>query len=145
MITGSYKNWKLAAFLVIVIHLMLVILHAAAHQILKVDPTTPQLSFILIVIMAAPLVAGLLLWKWDVPGSILLTLSMAGSFLFGAYNHFVGHSIDHVAEVAHLEPEIWATLFRLSAIGLAVSEVVGTVIGVWLMAVRQPKLLTDAA
>jgi len=78
-------------------------------------------------------------------GSILLALSMAGSFLFGAYNHFMVHSMDHVAEVAHLQPAVWATLFQWSAGGLAISEAAGTFIGVWLMAAGQPKLETHAA
>src|SRR4051812_26257679 len=122
MINNSYANLKFAAYSMIVVHLLLVMLHAASHQFLEVDPTTLQLSFIVIVIMAAPLVAGLLLMKWKVGGSILLTLSMAGSFLFGAYNHFMVHSMDHVAEVAHLQPEVWAILFRWSAGGLAITE-----------------------
>jgi hypothetical protein len=134
MINNSYINLKFAAYLVVVVHLLLVILHAASHQVLEVDPTTLQLSFILIVIMAAPLIAGLLLRKWSMAGSILLTLSMAGSFLFGAYNHFVAHSIDHVAEVALLQPEVWSTLFRLSAVALAISEAAGTMIGLGLIA-----------
>jgi hypothetical protein len=145
MINNSYANLKFAAYSMIVVHLLLVMLHAASHQFLEVDLTTLQLSFIVIVIIAAPLVAGLLLRKWRMVGSILLTLSMAGSFLFGAYNHFVAHSMDHVAEVAHLQPEIWATLFRWSAGGLAITEAAGAFLGVWLMAAGQPKLETHAA
>ena len=136
---------KLAAYLTIIVHLLLVILHAAAHQTLGVDATAMQLSFIFTVIMIAPVVAGLLLWKFERTGSLILALSMAGSLAFGAYNHFVGHSIDHVAEVAHLQPAIWSTTFQLSAVGLAISEAAGTFFGVWLLVVRQPGLETHAA
>ena len=136
---------KLAAYITVVVHLLLVILHAASHQTLGVDATAMQLSFIFTVIMIAPVVAGLLLWKFERTGSLILALSMAGSLAFGAYNHFVGHSIDHVAEVAHLQPAIWSTTFQLSAVGLAISEAAGTFFGVWLLVVRQPGLETHAA
>lgn len=145
MVSGSNTKLKFAAYLTIAVHLAIVILHAAAHQILEVNPTTAQLSFIVVIIMAAPVVAGVLLWKYERVGAALLTLSMAGAFLFGIYNHFVGHSIDHVAEVARLQPEVWSALFRSSAIGLALLEAAGTLLGAWLMAVRQPGLETHAA
>jgi hypothetical protein len=141
----SDAKLKIAVYLIIVVHLILVVLHAAAHQVLEVNPTTLQLSFIFIVIMAAPVIAGLLMWKYERAGAVLFTLSMAGSFLFGAYNHFVGHSIDHVAEVVHLQPEIWSTIFRLSAIALTISEAAGTVAGGWLLMIRQPRLESNAA
>lgn len=144
MISASYGKWKMAAYLMIVVHLLLVILHAAAHQILAVDPSALQLSFILVVIMGAPVVGGLLLWKFDKAGAILLTFSMAGSLLFGVYNHFIGHSIDHVAEVARLQPEVWSKIFQVSAVCLAISEAGGTLIGVWLTAIRRPRLETQS-
>ena len=136
---------KLAAYLTIIAHLLLVILHAAAHQTLGVDATAMQLSFIFTVIMIAPVVAGLLLWKFERTGSLILALSMAGSFAFGAYNHFVGHSIDHVTEVAHLQPAIWSTIFQLTALGLALSEAAGTFLGAWLLFIRQQDVETNAA
>lgn len=144
---ASYPNTKLKtlAYLVIVVHLMLVVAHAAAHQTLEVDPTPLQLSFIIAIIMIAPMIAGLLLHKYGRAGSALMILSMAGAFLFGVYNHFVGHSIDHVAEVANLRPVIWSTVFQWSAVGLAVTEAAGTAIGALLLVDRGPELETHAA
>ena len=145
MISSSRTKLKFAAYVIIIVHLLLVILHATAHQRLNVDPSTLQLSFIVTVIMAAPVVAGLLMPKFEVLGSVLFTLSMAGSFIFGFYNHFIGRSIDHVAEVSHLQPEIWSTIFQLSAGGLALAEAVGTIAGVWLLFSHRPKVETKPA
>ena len=145
MVSSSNAKLKFTAYLLIVIHLVFVVLHAAAHQTLEVNPTTLQLSFIVIVIIAAPVTAGVVLWKYEKAGSILLTLSMFGGLVFGVYNHFVGHSIDHVAEVAHMQPEVWATIFQLTAVGLAISEIISILIGILLVAFVQPRLETHAA
>jgi hypothetical protein len=145
MVDSLNNKLTLAAYLTIAVHLVLVIVHAAAHGTLNVEPTTTQLSFILVVIMIAPVVAGFLLSRYGAVGISLFALSMAGSFVFGAYNHFVGHSIDDVSEVAQLQPHIWSAIFRWSAIGLAISEAVGIVVGIWLLIYRQPKPQTHAA
>ena len=145
MVGGSNTKLKVAAYLLIVVHLLLVVLHAVAHQMLEVNPTPVQLSFIVAVIMSAPVIAGVLLRKYEKSGAVLLAMSMFGAFLFGVYNHFVGHSIDHVAEVAHLQPRIWSTIFQSTAVGLATSEAAGSLLGIWLLSVRQTKLETHAA
>jgi hypothetical protein len=76
--------------------------------------------FVLSVIGLCPLIAMWLLWTSRVrTGLVLLTLSMAGSLLFGLYHHFVAMSPDHAEQ--HFGG-LWATTFAISAYGLIVVE-----------------------
>lgn len=114
------------ALATIIAHLVVVSLHAAAHQILGVEASQAQLFFIVIVIMVAPLLAGLLLWKRVLTaGAVLMVCSMTGSLIFGVYNHFVAISPDHVSHVARLPQKSWAIIFQITAALLALVEAFG--------------------
>ena len=106
-------------------HFLTVVLHSVAHEVLSVKATPAQLAFIIPVIIFAPVIAGLMLPKFRKAGAALLLASMAGSFVFGLYYHFVADTIDHVAHVAHLEPAFWSATFQVTAYLLAASEVLG--------------------
>jgi hypothetical protein len=119
------------ALLVIVIHAAISALHGAAHQALNIQLSTPQLIFIVAIILIAPLMAGALLWKKaKTPGALLLIASMAGSFVFGVYNHFMMQSPDHVSHVAGLPQKSWAIVFQITAALLALVELVGIYAGI---------------
>ena len=117
----------------VAIHFVVVVLHSIAHQVLSVNASPAQLAFIIPVIIVAPVVAGIVLPKFERGGTILLTASMLGSLVFGVYYHFIADTIDHVAHVAFLQPVFWSQIFQLTAFGLALSEMFGTGLGLILL------------
>jgi hypothetical protein len=125
------RTLKLTALGVVAIHFVVVLLHSFAHDHLSVKATPAQLAFIIPVIVVAPVLAGLMLLKFEKAGIILLTASMLGSLVFGVYYHFVADTIDHVAHVARLQPQYWAQMFEVTAYLLAISETFGTALGLY--------------
>lgn len=122
------KRTKLLAFGIILAHLGISIFHGLAHQGAMVTLTTFGSVYVLVVITLAPLVAGaLLLTRWARIGALLLALSMLGSFLFGGWYHFLSATNDHVSQVHGP----WRSTFIWTAIVLAVSELVGVIIGIF--------------
>ena len=130
------RTLKFTALGVVAIHFVVVVLHSIAHEVLSVKASSAQLAFIIPVIIVAPVVAGILLPKFGGAGTILLTVSMFGSFVFGVYYHFIAHTIDHVAHVAFLQPVFWSQMFQLTAFLLAFFEMFGTGIGLILLISR---------
>jgi len=120
---------RVTALIVVAIHFVVVVLHSIAHQVLPVQATPAQLAFIVPVIVLAPLVAAIMLAKFEKAGMVLLTASMMGSFLFGIYYHFIADTIDHVAHVAHREPLFWSQMFQITSYLLAITEVAGAAVG----------------
>ena len=130
------------ALAIVVAHALIVALHAAAHQILDVRASKTQTFFIVIVIMIAPVLAGiLLLQRVRVIGAVLLTGSMVGSLVFGVYNHFIISSPDHVSHVSVMTPVIWAVIFQVTAVLLAVAEIFGVCAGVWTLSKRSGRII----
>ena len=115
-------------FTVIVLaHLVVAIVHGWAHQSLMIGLTTNQQLFIIVVIIAAPLVAMVLSWTQAANTSAtLLGLSMLGSLVFGLVNHYVIASPDHVS---HLPAGTVALVFKVTAALLAITEVLGSLVG----------------
>ena len=136
---------KAMALGLIAFHFLIVVLHAFAHEILPVKATPAQLTFIIPVIFVAPLVAGFMIPKWNKAGSILLTVSMAGSFVFGLYYHFIADTIDHVGHVAQMQPASWSQMFQATAYLLAVSELLGAAVGVISLAGQKQRFKNHAA
>ena len=130
---NNTRNLKLAAIAVVVVHFVVVVLHSVAHEVLAVKATPAQLAFIVPVIIVAPVLAGFMLGKFEKFGTVLLTASMLGSFVFGIYYHFIADTIDHVAHVAHLQPVFWSQMFQITAYLLAISELFGTALGLILL------------
>ena len=127
------RNVKLIALAVVAIHFVVVVLHSIAHEVLPVKATPAQLAFIIPVIIVAPIVAGVVLPKFERAGTVLLTASMFGSLVFGVYYHFIADTIDHVAHVAFLQPVFWSQMFQLTAFLLALSEMSGAGLGLILL------------
>ena len=139
------RTLRLTALALIAIHFAIVVMHSAAHQILPVKATPAQLAFIIPVIIVAPVVAGFMLSKFAKAGTVLFTLSMFGSLVFGVYYHFIADTIDHVAHVAHLEPAFWSQMFRLTSYLLAITELFGSALGVMLLLAQRQSVKNYAA
>jgi hypothetical protein len=129
MSNQNTRTLKRAALWLIAFHFLIVILHSVAHTVLSVKATPAQLAFIIPVIILGPLIAALVLSKFKRAGTLLLTASMLGSFVFGLYYHFIANTIDHVAHVARLQPAFWSQMFQPTAYLLAVSELLGVAVG----------------
>ena len=114
------------ALYAVVAHAAVTVAHSAAHEILGVKATPAQLVFIVAVIIVAPLVAGLLLWRGKAKaGALLLVFSMTGSLAFGVYYHFVADTADHVSHVGRMSPAVWAVVFQATALLLSLIEALG--------------------
>ena len=108
-------------------HLLVNVVHGTAHLKLHIQLGPVAMLFVIGVVIVCPLLAALLLWTSRQRfGLILLALSMAGSFIFGLYNHFVAMGPDQVGR----QPSgPWAIAFAMTAYLLLLAEVTGTYIG----------------
>jgi hypothetical protein len=122
---------KISALVIVAIHFVVVVLHSHAHTVLTVEATSAQLAFIVPVIIVVPVVAVIMLLKFEKPGMILLTASMLGSLVFGIYYHFIADTIDHVAHVGHREPLFWSHMFLVTSYLLAITEAAGAAVGLF--------------
>lgn len=112
-----------------IIHAIANGLHGLAHIEIPVALSVLQSSFVGIVIFLTPIIAAVLLWtQFYRIGSWLLLGSMAGSLIFGIYNHLIVISPDHVSQVSF---EGWGLLFQITAILTLVINGLGCGIGVW--------------
>jgi hypothetical protein len=123
----THRMITLLSLAIIVAHLGISTIHGLAHQGAMVALTTFGSVYVLVVITLAPLVAGgLLFTRWARIGALLLALSMLGSFAFGGWYHFLSATNDNVSQVSGP----WRSTFLWTAIVLAVSELVGVMIGI---------------
>ncbi len=112
---------------VILAHLAVIAVHGRAHSFLHISLTRPQQIFVFAVILVGPLLAGIvLLLKARRAGALLLLFSMAGSLVFGAYNHFVAGGADNAL---HMAPGPSVAVFQLTSILLFLVEAFGCWIG----------------
>ncbi len=124
------RTWAIA---IVIVHLVVTTPHSIAHTSLQIEMLLWQNIFIGVVIILAPIVAAVLVWRRKQLGFVLLALSMAGSLLFGVYYHFSAAGADNVS--SHMGHE-WGSTFMITAVLLAIVELVGTVIGV--SGIRRP-------
>jgi len=130
---------KLSAVALVVIHFVVVVLHSRAHDKLPVEATPAQLVFNIPVIVVAPVVAVIVLAKFEKAGMVLLVAAMLGSLVFGVYYHFIADTIDHVAHVAHREPLFWSQMFVVTSYLLGITEAAATAVAlIWLKRQTQP-------
>ena len=123
---------------IVVIHTLANGMHGLAHVEIPVGLSLLQSSFVVIVIFLTPIIAAVLLWtQFYRLGSWLLLGSMAGSLLFGIYNHLIVISPDHVSQVSF---ESWGLLFQITAILILIVDGLGCWIGGWaLKTIQQPE------
>jgi hypothetical protein len=122
---NNLKAWRWLA-VVVLVHLVVSIVHGAAHSGARVPLSPASNLFVLVVILAAPVIGLMLTWPAERMGSWLIAVAMAGSLAFGVVNHFVIASPDHVAHVASQ----WQPLFATTAVLLALTEAAGAVIAI---------------
>jgi hypothetical protein len=119
------------AIAIILMHLALSIAHGLAHNHLAIDLTIAQKTFVGVVIVVAPLVAGYLIWKHRLRlGGALMAISMAGALTFGVYYHFIAPGPDNINQSDPTAPANWRNLFEDTAIDLALIEALGVLAGV---------------
>lgn len=112
----------------VILHLAAVLPHSIAHMVLHINVNTWQNIYIAVVILISPILAGVLIWRRSRWGFTILTVSMAGSFLFGVYYHFIANGTDNVAT---LPPHPWTPTFQISAAMLAIIELIALVTGLF--------------
>src|SRR6185295_2461073 len=119
----SMRVWVTIA---VVAHLIVVLLHGQAHTRLSVGLSNWQQSYVLVVIVIAPLVALVVSFTRYARASLwLLLASMLGSLIFGACYHYLIISPDHVA---HLPAGDARGLFRITALLLLLTEALGVAV-----------------
>jgi hypothetical protein len=117
------KQVALGGSLIVLVHMLVLFGHGAAHSHLQIGPSSWQRAFIAIVIFGAPVLAALLLWTpWQKRGVVFLGLALAGSLVFGLYYHFVAGGRDNVFNPTHTPWDGW---FRITAVLLALVELTG--------------------
>ena len=93
---------KIVITAAVIVHLVASLWHGSAHTHLGIELSTQQTLFIYLVIIIAPVIAGILVWTRCVSiGLWVFFLAMLGSFLFGVYHHYVLVSPDNIS---HLPP-----------------------------------------
>jgi len=110
---------------VVVLHLIVTLVHGSAHNGAAVQQGAAAMAFIVLVIIAGPLVGLALMWLHPSGGARLIGITMAASLLFGLINHFIIPGPDHVAHVA----AAWRALFGSTAVMLVVTEAAGAALG----------------
>ena len=123
------RNVRLILALVL-IHLVIVEGHAAAHLRLGMELTPAQKLFVIAMVLIGPLAAALLLLKrrWRMAG-LLLAASMGAAFAFGVEYHLIISGPDNIARVAVEHPGRAGLGFQVSAFLLAVTEALGCYLG----------------
>ena len=101
--------------IVVVAHLLISLVHGAAHTMALVPLSPAANAFVFAVILAGPLIGLGPTWPFQRVGAWLIALTMAGALVFGFVNHFIVSSPDHVA---HVDPQ-WRPLFATTAVLLA--------------------------
>lgn len=121
--TRLVDGWLAAA---VGVHLLITLLHGAAHQGAQIGLTPAGNAFVLIVIVIGPLAGLALSFAWPTLGAWVVAASMAGALVFGLVNHFVISSPDHVSHVAGP----WRSQFVITAGLLVLTEIAGVMVGV---------------
>ena len=120
------KRIHVLGIAIVVLHALITIPHGIAHSNLHIQMNLWQNIYILLVINLLPLLAAVLIWRRKRIGFLLLLFSMAGSFLFGLFYHFIAAGPDNVAS---LTSHPWSNTFKWSAYLLALTEAAGFFIG----------------
>ena len=122
----SYRAVAWIVTVAVLAHLVVNVLHGRAHTDLRVGLSNWQQIYVIAVILLAPLVALILSWtRYIKAGLWLLLVTMLGSLIFGICYHYIIISNDHVA---HLPPGEARGLFRVTALLLVVTEIVGVAV-----------------
>ena len=123
------------ATVTVVVHTVVVSVHAGAHQALQILPSGFDAVFIGVVFYVAPVVSALLLRSRPGVARPLLFVSMLAGLLYGATYHYILPTPDNVALVASVG---WGLVFQATTVVLAVLEPIGVAIGIILLRTPRP-------
>ena len=113
----------------VTVHLVASLWHGSTHTRLGIELSTQQTLFIYLVIIIAPVIAGILVWTRYVSiGLWVFFLAMLGSFLFGVYHHYVLVSPDNISHLPPGTPQSHSH-FVASAGVIALIELASTLYG----------------
>ncbi len=125
-VTPQRRNATITA--AVWLHAAVTASHSAAHVGAGVWMSLPATVYIWLVIIIGPIVGWWLLRSGRAcSGSVVVTVCMTGALAFGALNHFVWSSPDHINSIG---PGLWRRPFQATAILLALTEAMGVVAGV---------------
>jgi hypothetical protein len=120
---------KIVITAAVIVHLVASLWHGSAHNHLGIELSTQQTLFIYLVIIIAPVIAGILVWTRYVSiGLWVFFLAMLGSFLFGVYHHYVLVSPDNISHLPPGTPQSYSH-FVTSAGVIALIELASTLYG----------------
>jgi hypothetical protein len=120
--------WKWMAATVLV-HLLVSMIHGAAHTGASVPMSQAANLFVFVVILAGPLIGLGLSFRTRLYGGVVVALTMAASLVFGVVNHFLIDSPDHISHIA----TPWSRLFVTTAVLLTITELLGLAIALRLV------------
>src|SRR4029079_13336944 len=110
---------------VVVLHLIVSLIHGSAHTGAAIEQGPAAMAFIVLVILAGPLIGLAWMWRSPLVGARLIGITMAAYLLFGVINHFIIPGADRVDHVAMA----WRALFEATALLLALTEASGAALG----------------
>ena len=120
---------KIVITAAVTVHLVASLWHGSTHTRLGIELSTQQTLFIYLVIIIAPVIAGILVWTRCVSiGLWVFFLAMLGSFLFGVYHHYVLVSPDNISHLPPGTPQSHSH-FVASAGVIALIELASTLYG----------------
>ena len=116
---------RLVITALVIVHLASSLWHGNAHTSLAIYLPAEKTLFIFIVILIAPIVAASLVWtRYISIGLWVLFLSMLGSFLFGAYHHYMLVSPDNIHHLPSGSPEAHSQFINSAGV-IALLELAG--------------------
>ena len=134
----STRRLRLAMTGWVLLHLVVASVHGFSHHRLGVHLETWQQVFIGTIILVGPLAALAVLWTFRLRlGTILLSISMAGSSAFGICYHFLLPTPDNIFFLQQSGCGHW---FTITAALLAIIETACCVWCVWIMRCRSAAL-----
>jgi hypothetical protein len=104
------------------------VLHGISHVEHRVPLDPWQWAYVIFVVFLAPVVVVLLWTRLRRVGAWLLLASMAGALVFGLAFDFLISGPD---DVITLNPGAGREAFDVSAVLVALTEVIGCVVGIW--------------
>ena len=128
---------KLVISALVAAHLVVNFWHSGGHTELAIGLPPIKLAFVIVVILLAPVVAGVLVWTRYVTLALwLFALSMVGALVFGVYHHYVLVSPDNIAHLPDGPAQAQAGFIASSGV-LALLELAGALYGAFSIGARR--------
>ncbi len=121
---------RISAVVIVWLDLAVNVIHALSHIGANIWLSFWGNTFVVVVILIAPLVSLFLLHtaRLERLGALQLFLSMLAAFLFGVWNHFLLPGSDNIG---HVPPGVWQQPFQVTAVLLTILQAAGAAIGLW--------------